>query len=118
MLRLGSTVLGVADMPRALAFWTAALGYVRRDPAGDDTFVVLVPRTGAGPAISLMVSASPPEPKPRAHLDLYATDQAAEVSRLLALGASRVDWDSYPPDPDFVVLADPDGNLFCVIDKS
>jgi hypothetical protein len=53
------------------------------------------------------------------HLDLYAgdaADQAAEVARLVALGAERVDWDLYPEDPDFVVLADPDGNRFCVID--
>ena len=55
------------------------------------------------------------------HLDLYAgdaADQAAEVQRLVALGATVVDWDLYPPDPDFVVLADPEGNRFCVIDTS
>ena len=53
----------------------------------------------------------------RTHLDLWAVDeekQRAEVERLLALGARRVDWD-YPEDADFVVLADPDDNLFCVI---
>ena len=38
------------------------------------------------------------------------------MARLLALGAERVDWDLYPEDADFVVLADPDGNRFCVID--
>jgi len=51
------------------------------------------------------------------HLDLWAadeTEQLAEVERLQALGATRVEWD-YPEDADFVVLADPDGNLFCVI---
>lgn len=40
------------------------------------------------------------------------------MARLVGLGASRVDWDLYPPDPDFVVLADPDGNAFCVVDLS
>jgi hypothetical protein len=45
-----------------------------------------------------------------------AADQAAEVERLVALGADRVDW-PYPDRPhDFVVLADPDGNRFFVID--
>jgi hypothetical protein len=34
----------------------------------------------------------------------------------VALGAERVDWDSFPDDPDFVVLADPDGNRFCIVD--
>ncbi len=39
---------------------------------------------------------------------------AAEVERLLALGATRVDW-NYGPHADCVVLADPDGNTFCVV---
>jgi hypothetical protein len=41
-----------------------------------------------------------------------------EVERLVGLGAVRVRWDLYPDDPDFIVLADPEGNLFCVIDES
>ena len=36
----------------------------------------------------------------------------------MAIGAERVDWDSYPDDPDFIVLADPDGNRFCIVDRS
>jgi hypothetical protein len=36
----------------------------------------------------------------------------------VSLGAGRVDWDSYPDDPDFVVLADPDGNRFCIVNLS
>ena len=50
----------------------------------------------------------------RHHLDLYAHDQAAEVARLESLGARRVEW-RYEPDADHVVMADPDGNYFCVI---
>ena len=45
---------------------------------------------------------------------LSVRDQAAEVTRMLALGATRPDW-TYPPDSDFVVLADPDGHRFCVV---
>ncbi len=55
------------------------------------------------------------------HLDLHVADadeQATQANRLESLGASRVDWDSYPDDPDFVVLADPEGNLFCIVDLS
>jgi hypothetical protein len=58
---------------------------------------------------------------PRVHLDLStddAAEQAAQVERLVSLGAQRVDWDLYPDDPDFVVLADPEGNRFCVVDAS
>ena len=38
--------------------------------------------------------------------------------RLVTLGATRVDWDSYGDDPDFVVLADTEGNRFCIVDAS
>ncbi|MEK2472358.1 MULTISPECIES: VOC family protein [Streptomyces] len=120
MLRVGSVVLGVADVPRAAAFWTAALGYVPREEMEDD-WVVLVPKEGAGVQLSLGLSRSPVQERPRIHLDLYAgdaADQAAEVERLVSLGARRVDWDSYPDDADFIVLADPDGNIFCVIDTA
>ncbi|MGX2998875.1 VOC family protein [Streptomyces sp. JNUCC 64] len=121
MLRIGSIVLGVTDLPRATAFWTRALGYVPRE-APTDRWAVLVPAGGdTGPPLALGLSTTPVQEHPRAHLDLYAADaddQSAQITRLLALGARRVDWDSYPPDPDFVVLADPEGNRFCVIDTS
>ncbi|RSS76644.1 VOC family protein [Streptomyces sp. WAC06614] len=121
MLTIGSIVLGVSDVPRAVTFWTRALDYVPRDALRDD-FVVLRPADGGpGVQVALMGSDTAPQEHPRVHLDLYAGDaagQAAEVERLVALGARRVDWDHYPEDPDFVVLADPDGNRFCIIDTS
>jgi catechol 2,3-dioxygenase-like lactoylglutathione lyase family enzyme len=118
MLHIGTVVLGVEDVRRAAAFWTRALGYVPRDEIEDD-WVVLIPPDGRGAGLALGRSETPVQAHPRVHLDLYAgdaADQAAEVARLVALGAERVDWDLYPEDPDFVVLADPDGNRFCVID--
>ncbi|WP_242902218.1 VOC family protein [Actinomadura terrae] len=118
MLKVGSVVLGVWDVRRAAAFWTQALGYVPREEMEDD-WVVLVPAEGAGVQLSLGLSETPVQERPRIHLDLYAgdaADQAAEVERLVSLGAQRVDWNDYPDDPDFVVLADTEGNLFCVID--
>lgn len=48
------------------------------------------------------------------HLDLYTDDQKSEVERLVSLGATRYPWRHRPGD-DFVVLEDPDGNLFCVV---
>ncbi|MDX3077920.1 VOC family protein [Streptomyces sp. MI02-7b] len=126
MLTLGTIVLGAEDVHRAAAFWSAALGYVPRDAdavnAVDADWTVLVPAEGGkGPGIALGRSATPVQEHPRVHLDLYAddaADQAAQVERLIALGAGRVEWDLYPPDPDFVVLADTEGNRFCVIDTS
>jgi hypothetical protein len=50
----------------------------------------------------------------RHHLDLFTENQAGEVERLLNLGATRVEW-NYEPGADYVVLADPDGNTFCVV---
>jgi hypothetical protein len=52
---------------------------------------------------------------PRIHLDLYAENQRDEVDRLVALGATRVQWDRLPDDADYVILADPEGNRFCVV---
>jgi glyoxalase superfamily protein len=84
--------------------------------------VVLTPSSGrSGVPVALMAADTPPPKTPRVHLDLYARDRAHqewEVERLVALGAARVDWDLYPADPGFVVLADPAGNLFCVIDTA
>ena len=118
MLRVGSIVIRVDDLPLQTAFWTAALGYVPRedpsDPAVD--FVLMRPRDGIGPNVSLDRVRSTVQIPPRIHLDLYAEDQAAEVARLIALGATEVHWDKRPPDADYIILADPEGNRFCVVD--
>lgn len=122
MLRIGTTVMGVDDFHRAVAFWTQALDYVPKRPVGpDDDFTILVPTQGSGAHLALDTSVTPVQDHPRVHLDLYAgdaADQAAEIERLIGLGATRVDWDLYPDDPDFVVMADTEGNRFCVIDTS
>lgn len=113
-LRVGSIVIRVDDLDRQAAFWEQALDYVRRED-DDEDFILLRPRNGIGPNVSLDRWAAPVQIPPKIHLDLYADDQEAEVDRLVALGATRVPWDNYPPDADFVILADPEGNRFCVI---
>lgn len=115
MLRVGSIVIRVDDLRRQTAFWTAALDYVPREE-NDDDFVLLRPRDGIGPNVSLDRVRSKLQVPPRIHLDLYASDQAAEVKRLIALGATEVHWDERPPDADYLILADPEGNRFCVVD--
>ena len=117
MLRVGSIVLRVTDLRRQMAFWAAALDYVPREDGSGD-FVLLRPRDGAGPNLSLDQHRSTLLNPPRIHLDLYAEDQRAEVRRLLALGATEVHWDRQPPDADYVILADPEGNRFCVVDAA
>ena len=121
MLSVQFFVLGTTDMERAIDFWTRALGYVVSYGGPEDRWTELVPATGPGAALALQFSETPVQEHPRVHLDLSAADaaeQASEADRLISLGARRVDWDLYPADPDFVVLADPDGNRFCVVDLS
>ena len=115
MLRIGSIVWGVRDVPKAIEFWCAALNYKPlREPSND--WAILVPREGPGPQMAISIVSSEAKTHQRRHLDLYAADQQAEVGRLLALGATRVDW-RYPAGADYIVLADPDGNKFCVVQK-
>ena len=116
MIRVGSIVLRVDDLQRQAKFWAAALDYVPREDPSQGDFVLMRPRGGAGPNLSLDRVHSTVQVPPRIHLDLYAEDQAAEVERLIALGATEVHWDKRPPDADYVILADPEGNRFCVVD--
>jgi catechol 2,3-dioxygenase-like lactoylglutathione lyase family enzyme len=116
MLRVGSIVIRVDDLQPQKAFWTAALDYVPRDGPEDDDCAMLRPRDGVGPNLTLDRVRSEVHVPPRIHLDLYAEDQAAEVQRLISLGATEVHWDKRPADADYVILADPEGNRFCVID--
>jgi catechol 2,3-dioxygenase-like lactoylglutathione lyase family enzyme len=118
MTTIGSIVIRVDDLERQKAFWTAALDYLPRGEAGgdDDGFALLRPRNGGGPNVSLDRVRSEVQVPPRIHLDLYTEDQAGEVQRLIGLGATEIHWDKRPADADYVILADPEGNRFCVID--
>jgi catechol 2,3-dioxygenase-like lactoylglutathione lyase family enzyme len=122
MIRLGSVVLGAPDVERAVTFWSQALGYDPvRFPEEGNEFTILVPPSGEGTRVAIQKSDDPAQQHPRVHLDLVVDDadeQASEVERLIRLGATRVAWDSYSGDPDYVVLADTAGNLFCVVDAS
>src|SRR5271165_6101980 len=110
-VRVGSIVLRVENLQRQTEFWAAALDYVPREGNSDD-FVVLRPRDGVGPNLSLDQHHSALQVPPRIHLDLYTDDQVGEVQRLIALGATEVQWSQRPPDADYVILADPEGNRF------
>jgi catechol 2,3-dioxygenase-like lactoylglutathione lyase family enzyme len=115
---VGSIVMRCFEYARMFAFWQAALGYEveHADPNGG--FVILRDPDGRGPNISIDQAAVRRSGKRSwLHLDLYTTNQESEVERLVALGASRYPW-RYGSDPDYVVLEDPDGNLFCVVEVS
>jgi len=113
-VRIGSIVIDCTDFPKMMAFWQGALRYVPREPA-EPGWVVLKDPEGRGPNVSLNLTSEGPAPTYRLHLDLYTSDQPGEVERLLRLGARM----HRPADEkgDFVTLADPDGNVFCVVQK-
>ena len=119
MLHVGVLALGVTDVQRAATFWREALGYeIRTDGFGGWATVLTAPDV-SGLKIALQRSETAPQDHPRLHLDLHVADaaeQAIEAERLVSLGARRIEWDSYPDDPDFVVLSDPEGNRFCIVD--
>jgi catechol 2,3-dioxygenase-like lactoylglutathione lyase family enzyme len=113
-VRIGSVVIRCREFDRMLAFWREALHYVAREPV-EGGWVILRDPTGRGPNVSLdRVNEPRAGRRSRLHLDLYTRAQEGEVARLLGLGAVRYPW-RYQPGDDFVVLADPDDNLFCVV---
>jgi len=115
-VRIGSIVIHCHEFDRMLAFWQSALHYVPREPVTGDWVVLRDPK-GNGPNLSLQARDRRAERRSWLHLDLYTTARDREVERLLGLGAKPYPW-RYKPRDDFVVLEDPDGNLFCVVQRS
>jgi catechol 2,3-dioxygenase-like lactoylglutathione lyase family enzyme len=115
-MRIGAIVISCYEFDKMLAFWQQALHYIPREPPSDGWAVLRDPE-GKGPNLSLnRVPARRTGKRSRLHLDLYTDDREGEVERLAALGASRYPW-RYRPNGDFVVLEDPDRNLFCVVQR-
>jgi catechol 2,3-dioxygenase-like lactoylglutathione lyase family enzyme len=116
-MKIGSIVVRCYEFDKMLAFWQEALHYVPREPAQDGWVVLRDPEGRKGPNVSLERVPEPFEPigkTSRVHLDLYTNDQEGEVERLVGIGATRYPQE-YRPDADFIVLEDPDGNRFCVV---
>jgi hypothetical protein len=97
-------------------FWQEALHHIPRAPAKDG-WVVLCDPEHKGPNLSFQARESRAPHRSWIHLDLYSPARDKEVIRLVGLGARRYPW-RYRPGADFVVLEDPDGNLFCVVIRS
>jgi hypothetical protein len=115
---LSNLCLDAVDTAALADFWAQALGWVRPDDDGDGTEIWLEAPTGSktGTVTGLLLLRVPEahSVKNRLHLDLRPDDQAAEVARLEALGATRVDI-GQGPEVTWVVMADPEGNEFCVL---
>ena len=118
--RISELVLACRD-PEVLArFWCEVLDFVVLDREDDDS-VEIGPREGFGgpqPTIILSRSNEPEKRKSRLHIDVNPTDrdQDAELERLLAAGAELVDI-GQPAEASWHVLADPEGNEFCLLKR-
>jgi len=114
-MRIGSVVIHCYEFDRMVKFWQNTLRYVPREPVNNG-WVVLQDPEGKGPNLSFQAREKCAQGRSWLHLDLYTNNHKDEVERLLKLGARRYPW-RYEPDADYIVLEDPDGNLFCVVQQ-
>ena len=120
-------VIDCSDLDRSARFWSGALGYTAGPPAagggaadggaaGGDRYRGLQPESGAGIDVLLQRVPDVKRQKNRLHLDLRTPDLEAEVGRVVGLGATLLTSEPVTEDGWFWhILADPDGNEFCVL---
>jgi predicted enzyme related to lactoylglutathione lyase len=116
-IRIQNVSFDCLDPARLAAFWAEALNW--RITSVETEEVVLEPLAGSpaegiAPDIIFLLVPEVRVAKNRLHLDLRPSDQIAEVQRLIDLGATHVDV-GQSSDVTWVVLADPEGNEFCVL---
>jgi hypothetical protein len=116
--RISELVLACRDPEVLAGFWCAVLDFVVLDREEDGSLEI-GPREGFGglqPTIILSRGDELQRGRPRLHIDVNATDrdQAAELERLLKLGARPADVGQTGEEP-WHVLADPEGNEFCLL---
>ena len=117
--RIAQLTIDVVDVEVMARFWSTALNYAVEP--GDDGDAHLLPGAAALPGLPTVwlqpcAADKPKGEKNRDHPDLRPLDgdAEAEAERLVALGARRVDVGQRDDDP-FIVLADPEGNEFCIL---
>lgn len=111
--RFTELIVDAIDPDRLAQFWMAVLSW---QPTGKyNSIVEIADPAGSRPSLVFVPVPEPKALKNRLHLDLnpIGCDQEQEVARLIDLGARRTDVGQ--GDPTWVVLADPEGNEFCVL---
>ena len=115
--RFTELVIDCHDYVLVGTFWSRVLGYeITEQSDGPENYhVALQGPDGAGPTILVDRTPDQKVSKNRLHIDVNATDRShdEEVERILALGATRADIGQ--GEQSWVVLADPEGNEFCVL---
>jgi catechol 2,3-dioxygenase-like lactoylglutathione lyase family enzyme len=117
--RISELVIDCRDPQRLAAFWCQVLGYTVLDVDDDDGSVEIGPPGGSGdpqPTLIFSPSAEPKTGKLRLHIDVSPTDrdQDAELDRLREIGARPADI-GQTGEESWHVLADPEGNEFCLL---
>jgi len=110
--RLYSVAVDAADPARLARWWAEVLDFHIVDEDPDE--VAIAPEKNAYPNLIFLSVPDEKTVKNRLHFDLNPDDQEAEVERLVDMGARRVDV-GQGDDVTWVVLADPEGNEFCVL---
>ncbi len=123
-IRIAVVTIDVQDTSRVANFWASALGWGALPDPNSGGVSLMPPEAvdesgSAGPSIDVMPVSEAKSVKNRLHLDVRpdGTTQADEVERLLGLGATRTEV-GQGADVSWVVLADPEGNEFCVLQRS
>ena len=114
--RFSELVIDCSDPERLAAFWKEVLGYEISETDEEEGLVVLEGPEGSGPTLLFIKVPDEKVVKNRLHIDVSPRDrdQAEEVERIIALGAREIDV-GQGDDATWVVLADPEGNEFCVL---
>lgn len=116
-LAIGCLTIDARDCRRVARFWGEALGWVIVEEKAEAVYLVppdVVGKPGSVPGLLIFRSPDVKVAKNRVHLDLRPDDQHVEISRLEDLGATRVDIGQSGQER-WVVMADPEGNEFCVL---
>ena len=111
-LRIYTVTVDCHDPKRLAEFWKEALGYKIGYDEGNEV-AIEKPDDDTAPAILFLTVPDQKVVKNRLHFDLAPHDQKAEVERLKKLGAKEVDIGQR--DVSWVVMADPEGNEFCIL---
>jgi predicted enzyme related to lactoylglutathione lyase len=112
--RFSELVIDCNDPRRVADFWKEVLGYQETDDS--DGFIEIAEAPGVMPTLLFAPVPEGKQTKNRLHIDVSPRDreQDEEVERIVALGATRADV-GQASDVSWVVLADPEGNEFCVL---
>ncbi len=113
-VRVTAIMHDTTDLDQAVAFWTAVLGIEILERAGN--FVYLGRLSGEGPHLAFQLVPEAKAVKNRLHLDIKVPDRADFAARVEELGGRRLGEQQEGDFPAWIVMADPQGNEFCVYD--